>query len=332
MTGPGIWSGRPTFFPTMPRWRPRRRTVLPLSARTFWRSLAWPMPAGFRAGGSARVPTLVDPSRSGPPSGAGRRRQHGPAHTLPSSPMIPMTRFPGRAGPRAGPDHAVQRSGLGQGTSARGEPQVAAAWGGGPFGLGDRQRRGGELQPEPHGAVSCRLEPGAPCVRTDRRSRRGPWPRRPSSAWPNLRTRECLPGPGRPGVCRRSGRSSQTGIRPDCSGLAPLLEIHVGRGDRYSHRRQFAARLAEVAEDIGAVGSAVHGQSLLAVMARFGGRIQVAAGHAGALGRLLRPEQHEPWFGWAAISRWPLPKAPTRPPRPSRRSPLQTRWRVWPRM
>jgi class 3 adenylate cyclase/tetratricopeptide (TPR) repeat protein len=62
----------------------------------------------------------------------------------------------------------------------------------------------------------------------------------------------------------------------------------------------FALRLAEVAEEIGAFDSAMHGRSLLAITARFSGRIRLASTHAGVLARLLRPEHHDPWLGWAA--------------------------------
>jgi class 3 adenylate cyclase/tetratricopeptide (TPR) repeat protein len=64
----------------------------------------------------------------------------------------------------------------------------------------------------------------------------------------------------------------------------------------------FALRLAELAEELGAVDMAVHGRSLLAVMARFSGRLDEAQVHAKALQRLSRagnPESY-PWLGWAA--------------------------------
>ncbi len=62
----------------------------------------------------------------------------------------------------------------------------------------------------------------------------------------------------------------------------------------------FARQLAEVAEDVGSNTNALHGRSLLAIIARLEGRIGVAAAETASLGRLLRPVQHEPWLGWAA--------------------------------
>ncbi len=62
---------------------------------------------------------------------------------------------------------------------------------------------------------------------------------------------------------------------------------------------RFALKLAEVAEELGAIENAMHGRSLLAIIARFQGQIRLAATHAAALARFLRAE-HEPWLGWAA--------------------------------
>jgi class 3 adenylate cyclase len=87
--------------------------------------------------------------------------------------------------------------------------------------------------------------------------------------------------------------------------LSPLAWHHFfrsmwgGVADTVDAER-FALRLAEVSEDLGAMDSAMHGRSLLALTARYSGRIRLAATHAGVLARLLRPEHHEPWMGWAA--------------------------------
>ena len=62
----------------------------------------------------------------------------------------------------------------------------------------------------------------------------------------------------------------------------------------------FARQLAEVAEDVGSITTAMHGRSLLAIMARLEGRVGVAAKETESLSRFLRPEHHEPWLGWAA--------------------------------
>jgi tetratricopeptide (TPR) repeat protein len=64
----------------------------------------------------------------------------------------------------------------------------------------------------------------------------------------------------------------------------------------------FARRLAELAEDLGAYDMAVHGRSLLAIMARFTGKLDEAAHHAEVLQRLsgIVDDDHFPWLGWAA--------------------------------
>ena len=63
-----------------------------------------------------------------------------------------------------------------------------------------------------------------------------------------------------------------------------------------------ARRLAELAEDLGAHDMAVHGHSLLAIMARFTGRLDEAAHHAEVLLRLsaIVDADRYPWLGWAA--------------------------------
>jgi hypothetical protein len=61
-------------------------------------------------------------------------------------------------------------------------------------------------------------------------------------------------------------------------------------------------RLAELAEELGALDMAVHGRSLLAIMARFSGRLDEAARHAEVLGAMdgaLDAESY-PWIGRAA--------------------------------
>jgi class 3 adenylate cyclase/tetratricopeptide (TPR) repeat protein len=64
----------------------------------------------------------------------------------------------------------------------------------------------------------------------------------------------------------------------------------------------FARRLAELAEELGAIDMAVHGRSLLAISARFSGRLDEAAHHAEALERLSSfiDQGNFPWLGWAA--------------------------------
>jgi class 3 adenylate cyclase/tetratricopeptide (TPR) repeat protein len=63
----------------------------------------------------------------------------------------------------------------------------------------------------------------------------------------------------------------------------------------------FARRLAEGAEDIGALDLAIHGWALLAIMARFTGRLETGAACVGAVRRLSGKLRHaDPWLGWAA--------------------------------
>jgi tetratricopeptide (TPR) repeat protein len=63
----------------------------------------------------------------------------------------------------------------------------------------------------------------------------------------------------------------------------------------------FARRLADLAEDLGVLDIAVHGWSLLVVMARLSGRIDEASERAVELQRLLGAVHGgEPWLGWAA--------------------------------
>jgi hypothetical protein len=64
----------------------------------------------------------------------------------------------------------------------------------------------------------------------------------------------------------------------------------------------FATRLAELAEELGSVEMAVHGRSLLAVMARFSGRLDEATAQADRLQGLtgLSEDESHPWLGLAA--------------------------------
>ena len=94
-------------------------------------------------------------------------------------------------------------------------------------------------------------------------------------------------------------RSKQT------TALSPLAWHHFlrslwgGPGDTMEAER-FALRLAETSEGLGSTEMAIHGRSLLAVMARYGGRLQVAEAHATALARHLQAQHHnDPWLGWA---------------------------------
>jgi class 3 adenylate cyclase len=87
--------------------------------------------------------------------------------------------------------------------------------------------------------------------------------------------------------------------------LTPLAWHHFlrslwgGPADTADAER-FSLRHAELAAEVGAVEMAVHGRSLLALAARYSGRIQLAATHVAAMGQFLRPEHREAWIGWAA--------------------------------
>jgi class 3 adenylate cyclase/tetratricopeptide (TPR) repeat protein len=100
--------------------------------------------------------------------------------------------------------------------------------------------------------------------------------------------------------------ADETGDRMrQVASLSPLAWHHFlrsiwgGPADTAEAER-FALRLAELAEDIGATDMAMHGRSLLAITARFSGRIRLAGSHVGAMARFLQPEPYEPWLGWAA--------------------------------
>ena len=76
-----------------------------------------------------------------------------------------------------------------------------------------------------------------------------------------------------------------------------------GSPDDTAEAEGFARRLAELGEELGALDMAAHGRSLLAIMARFSGRLDEAAHHAQVLQRLgaTLDADHFPWIGWAAI-------------------------------
>jgi len=86
----------------------------------------------------------------------------------------------------------------------------------------------------------------------------------------------------------------------------------------------FALRLAELAEELGALDMAVHGRSLLAVTARFTGRFDEAAHHAAVLQRMsgILDDDRFPWLGRAAmfsvsVARGATGVAPPLPPAPT---------------
>jgi class 3 adenylate cyclase/tetratricopeptide (TPR) repeat protein len=75
-----------------------------------------------------------------------------------------------------------------------------------------------------------------------------------------------------------------------------------GSADDTAEAEAFAARLSEVAEELGAFDMAVHGRSLKALMARFTGRFDEARAEIEALARTgtLERRHNESWLAWAA--------------------------------
>jgi hypothetical protein len=62
----------------------------------------------------------------------------------------------------------------------------------------------------------------------------------------------------------------------------------------------FAHRLAELAEDLGALDLAIHGRSLLVICMRWSGRFDEVFRQADLLGPIVNRYPREPWIGWAA--------------------------------
>jgi class 3 adenylate cyclase/tetratricopeptide (TPR) repeat protein len=89
------------------------------------------------------------------------------------------------------------------------------------------------------------------------------------------------------------------------SALTPLAWLHSlrsmwGSEAEIAEAEGFALRLAEVAEEIGSADIAIHGRSLLAILARWSGRLDVAAQNVAVVERLLeRPDRRDPWLAWA---------------------------------
>jgi hypothetical protein len=80
-----------------------------------------------------------------------------------------------------------------------------------------------------------------------------------------------------------------------------FLRSFCGRPEDMTEAEGFARRLAELADDLGARDQAVHGWSLLTVMARLSGRFDEATVHALALQRAMgSASRRDPWLGWAA--------------------------------
>jgi len=101
--------------------------------------------------------------------------------------------------------------------------------------------------------------------------------------------------------------ADQTGDRSKQMTTLTTLSWHhffrslCGRPEDTAEAEGFATRLAELAEEIGAGDMAVHAWSLLAIMARFTGRLDAAGRHVAALQRTVSQlHNNELWLSWAA--------------------------------
>ena len=75
-----------------------------------------------------------------------------------------------------------------------------------------------------------------------------------------------------------------------------------GSPEETAQAEDVALQLAELADELGAVDLAVHGWSLLAVAARFSGRLEAAARYVEALERVSgEAAGNYPWLRWAAV-------------------------------
>jgi class 3 adenylate cyclase/tetratricopeptide (TPR) repeat protein len=93
-----------------------------------------------------------------------------------------------------------------------------------------------------------------------------------------------------------------------------------GGPEDMAEAESFAHRVAELAEELDASDLAVHASSLLAIMARFSGRLDLAAEHGMALQRAVGAvHPNDAWLGWAAsyvvaVARGASGAAPPFPP------------------
>jgi tetratricopeptide (TPR) repeat protein len=75
----------------------------------------------------------------------------------------------------------------------------------------------------------------------------------------------------------------------------------LGRPEDMAEAEGFATRLAAVAQDFGAADAAIHAWSLLAIMARFTGRLEEAMERIASLQNVVSDlRSKEPWLSWAA--------------------------------
>ena len=132
--------------------------------------------------------------------------------------------------------------------------------------------------------------------------RSAPSRRRRSCAWPDRPTAACPEW-----LAEALAFADEAGDRSRQLGTLTTLAWHHfirslwGTAARQSAEAEgFASRLAELAEELGAVDMAVHGRSLLAIMARFSGRLdEAAASHRSARSVSAGSVDDEsyPWLG-----------------------------------
>jgi class 3 adenylate cyclase/tetratricopeptide (TPR) repeat protein len=100
--------------------------------------------------------------------------------------------------------------------------------------------------------------------------------------------------------------ADETGDRSkQLSSLTPLAWNHYlrsmwGGPDETVTAERFATRLADVASQLGADETTVHGRSLLSLMARWTGRLDLAREHHAAMLEILDRPNIRAWLGWAA--------------------------------
>ena len=87
--------------------------------------------------------------------------------------------------------------------------------------------------------------------------------------------------------------------------LTPLawhhgLRVLWGSASETAEAEQFAERLAAVGEELGQLDSAIHGHSLISILARSNGRLELAARHADEAARLTTAlGGRDTWLPWA---------------------------------
>ena len=292
-------------------------------------------PAPARAGRGARVPAAVGSSGPGQAPGPVRQAEDDAFETLA---MVAGRPRRSRRGRGAGP-HRGQRQGLHRpGWALPRLEAVTERWHDARTrrqrGVGPRQHRRGLLQPEPDG-------------RGGRRARAGPRALRAASATASVAVAAssflCLARPTDRRVPRVAGAGALSSPTRPATGrgssatLTTLAWHHFIRslwgGARPTRPRPRGspAGWRSSPRSSAPIDMAVHGRSLLAIMARFSGRLDEAAAMPRACSDSAGVVRREtfPWLGWAATfavavagarPRWPLRSPPTPHPTP---------WSAW---